>query len=240
MTTYKDIKKELEKNSSLKQVKINEWFFKKQKGGYSENDIFCGIRVPQIREIIKKVNPIITFDEIEKLLCNKIHEYRLAAVIMLVNFYKKEKKSKEDILHFYSKNISYVNNWDIVDSSCHHIIGNYIYEIDYSYYNTLIDYANSDNLWLKRISLVTNYYLIKRGNFDIFFQNADIYLENSYRHDLLNKALGWMLREIWKVDSLASESYLIDNYDKIPRTAIRYAIEKMDKEKRRVFLKKEF
>jgi 3-methyladenine DNA glycosylase AlkD len=206
-------------------------FFKTGKGEYGEGDIFLGIKVPVQRQIAKQFRDL-SFDDIGELIKSKIHEERLISLFILVDQYQKtDEEGKKKIYSFYLKNRKYVNNWDLVDLSAPKIIGKHLLNRNKS---TLISYAKSSKLWEKRIAMLATYTFIKNGNFKTTLKISDILLKD--KHDLIHKAVGWMLREIGKVDVKVVEEYLRDRYKKMPRTMLRYAIEKFPEEKRKKYL----
>ncbi|WP_339866712.1 DNA alkylation repair protein [uncultured Algoriphagus sp.] len=211
-------------------------FFKSMPGGYGEGDQFLGVIVPEQRKVAKAVFKEISLEEIAVLLQNKYHEVRLTAIYILVYRYQKLKIASEQkqLVDFYLANLDYVNNWDLVDSSCHHILGHYYLSKDKSLFYEL---ADSDHLWKQRVAMISCYYWIKRGHFEDALALAEKLLY--HEHDLIHKAVGWMLREIGNVDFEVEMEFLRKYYKTMPRTALRYAIEKFDPELRRQLLKGE-
>ena len=229
---YMGIKKDLQKLANPKQAEILQRFFKTGKGEYGEGDIFLGIKVPEQREVAKKYD--LTLEEIQDLLSDKVHEYRLTALFILVNKYKKsDKKNKKEIFDFYLKNTKSINNWDLVDLSAPNIVGDYLLDKDKS---ILYKLAKSDNLWEKRIAVLATFAFIKDNQFEDAFKISEILLKDN--HDLIHKAVGWMLREIGKRNLEAEERFLNNHYKKMPRTMLRYAIERFPESKRKYYLKK--
>ena len=224
------IKKDLQKLANPKQAEILQRFFKTGKGEYGEGDIFLGIKVPEQREVAKKYD--LTLEEIQDLLSDKVHEYRLTALFILVNKYKKsDKKNKKEIFDFYLKNTKSINNWDLVDLSAPNIVGDYLLDKDKS---ILYKLAKSDNLWEKRIAVLATFAFIKDNQFEDAFKISEILLKDN--HDLIHKAVGWMLREIGKRNLEAEERFLNNHYKKMPRTMLRYAIERFPESKRKYYL----
>ena len=215
--------------------KVNEWFFKTGKGEYGYGDIFLGVTAPEIRRIAKKFSQEISLQELTELIRNPIHEVRLCALIILVNKYKKENSDK--IYQYYMDHLTAINNWDLVDSSAPYIVGDYLYKHPEKS-NILIDFSHSENLWVRRISIVSTFTFIKNNEFNTTLEIAKLLLNDN--HDLIHKALGWMLREIYKRDERIIKRFLRQNYAQIPRTTLRYAIERMDKEERLLYLKGNF
>ena len=215
--------------------KVNEWFFKTGKGEYGYGDIFLGVTMPDIRRIAKKFSQEISLQELTELIRNPIHEVRLCALIILVNKYKKENSDK--IYQYYIDHLTAINNWDLVDSSAPYIVGDYLYKHPEKS-KILIDFSHSENLWVRRISIVSTFTFIKNNEFNTTLEIAKLLLNDN--HDLIHKALGWMLREIYKRDERIIKRFLRQNYAQIPRTTLRYAIERMDKEERLLYLKGNF
>jgi len=218
-----------------KRRKVNEWFFKTGKGEYGYGDIFIGVTVPNIRKIAKKFSQEISLKELVELIRNPIHEVRLCALIILVNKYKKE--DSEKIYQYYLKHLNSVNNWDLVDTSAPYIVGDYLYK-NQKKSKILLEFSQSENLWIRRISIVSTLTFIKNNEFNQTLKIANLLIYDD--HDLIHKAVGWMLREIYKRDESLIKQFLRQNYAQIPRTTLRYAIERMDKEGRLLYLKGNF
>ena len=228
------VKLQLKKVSSVRRKKINERFFKTEKGGYSYEDVFIGVRLPKLRLIAKK-NIEIDNKSLEKLIQSKIHEERLCGLLILVYRYKNgSPKDRQDIYKYYLKNIRYVNNWDIVDITTPNIIGDYILK-NKAERDKIKKLIKSNNLWYRRIAILATHPLIKSGDFSMFLNIAKPLLKD--KEDLIHKALGWMLREVYKKDNRVCEKFLKQNYKNLPRTTLRYAIERMPEVKRKRFLK---
>jgi len=215
--------------------KVNEWFFKTGKGEYGYGDIFLGVTLPNIRRIAKKFSQEISLKELVELIRNPIHEVRLCALIILVNKYKKE--DSEKIYQYYLKHLNSVNNWDLVDTSAPYIVGDYLYK-NPKKSKILLEFSQSENLWIRRISIVSTLTFIKNNEFNQTLKIANLLIYDD--HDLIHKAVGWMLREIYKRDESLIKQFLRQNYAQIPRTTLRYAIERMDKEERLLYLKGNF
>ena len=215
--------------------KTNEWFFKTGKGEYGYGDIFLGVTAPEIRRIAKKFSQEISLQELTELIRSPIHEVRLCALIILVNKYKKEDSDK--IYRYYLKHLNSVNNWDLVDTSAPHIVGDYLNK-NPEKSKILLEFSRSENLWIRRISIVSTLAFIKNNEFNKTLEIAKLLLNDD--HDLIHKAVGWMLREIYKRDEVLIKRFLRQNYAQIPRTTLRYAIERMDKEERLLYLKGNF
>ena len=227
------IKNELQSHKNEAKAKILSGFFKIGKGQYGEGDVFLGIAVPVTREIAKKYLDM-GFADIHKLLLSKIHEERLSALMILAEKYKKsDSKSKKLIAEFYLHNTKNINNWDLVDSSADKILGNYLVDKD-----KLILYklAKSPNLWEKRISIVSTFAFIKNNQFSDTIKIAKMLLNDW--HDLIQKAVGWMLREMGKSDEKELLKFLDKHCKIMPRTMLRYAIERLDEKKKKFYMKK--
>lgn len=223
------------KEISDKQTAIQtQKFFKTGKGEYGEGDIFLGIRVPIIRKMVDQYQDITIQDNID-LLYSKYHEIRMFAVLMLVKKYEiaKSKSVKKELYEIYVKHAKAINNWDLVDSSAHKIVGEYILINGDS---TILDQlVKSDDLWERRIAIVATFQLIKNSSFEHTLHISKLLLND--KEDLIHKAVGWMLREVGKKDFTVEEIFLKEHYKKMPRTMLRYAIERFPEEKRLAFLK---
>ena len=230
----KDVLKDIESHKDKRKSKILSKFFKTGDGQYGEGDIFWGLTVPVSRKIALKYKNL-SLPDINLLLKNKVHEVRLIGLLILVWKYKNlEVKEKEKIVKFYLKNTKYINNWDWVDLSSHYILGNYL--INQKNKNILIKLAKSKNLWEQRIAIVSTYALIRKRELEWTFKIAKMFL--NHNHDLIHKAAGWMLREAGKKDEKALRKFLDTNTSKMPRTMLRYAIEKFPENVRKEYLKK--
>ncbi len=208
-------------------------FFKTGKGEYGYGDIFLGVRVPKIRLIAKKHIDISIID-MKTLIQSKYHEERLLGLIILVNKYSKTKdrKIKDQLYKIYISSFKYINGWDLVDVTCPHIIGEHLRDKDRS---ILYTWAKSDDLWTKRIAIVSTHCFIRKNDLEDTFKIAEILLQD--KHDLIHKAVGWMLREAGKRDIKKEEAFLKKYYKIMPRTMLRYSIEKFPEDKRQKYLK---
>ncbi len=234
-TTAAAVKKELKGYSNSEKAKFFPRFFKNGKGEYGEGDQFIGVIVPEQRMVAKK-NIMLPYIEIQKLLDSPIHEHRLTALLILTYKYAKDdEKGQALTYHFYKKNFKRVNNWDLVDSSAHKIIGAYLYETGKKR-DELYRYAKSKNLWTRRIAMVSTWYFIQKDDLKDVFKLAQVLLNDT--EDLIQKAVGWMLREAGKKDQKQLEAFLEKNADRMPRTALRYSIEKLSSKKRQYYMKK--
>jgi 3-methyladenine DNA glycosylase AlkD len=225
-----EIKKEIRKKEDKKKAKLLQGFFKTGKGEYGEGDLFLGITVPESRKIALKFKSL-PLNDVEYLIKSKFHEERLIALLLLVHNYQKHPEKRDEIYNFYLKNTKYVNNWDLVDLTCHKIIGPQIFNSDRS---ILYELAKSNNLWKKRISIISTFAFIKYNQFDDSLKLAEILLNDE--HDLIHKAVGWTLREIGKKDISILEKFLKQHYKNMPRTMLRYAIERLPEKKRKDYL----
>lgn len=233
--TANKVKQELKKLSNLKKAKTHSRFFKTGKGEYGEGDKFLGLTVPQQRQIAKE-HAALPLKEIQKLLKSKIHEHRLTALFILIHQYQKGNDHlKETIYDFYLKNTNNVNNWDLVDTSAPKIIGDYLLN-KASKRKILYQLARSSNLWKRRIATISTFAFIKSKEFKDALAIAEILVND--KHDLIHKAAGWMLREIGKINQATEEKFLKKYYKTMPRTMLRYAIEKFNEKKRRLYLQK--
>lgn len=204
-------------------------FFKTGKGDYSEHDQFLGVRVPDLRKIAK-IFIELPLNELKQLLSSPYNEERLLALLIMVDKYHK-KSLKKEIFEFYLENLKYVNNWNLVDISAHLIIGSYLQDKPKDF---LITLASSNILWERRIAIVATWWFIKQGDLKYTIKIAELLLND--KEDLIHKATGWMLRELGKKDSKLLQSFLTNHKKTIPRTMLRYAIEKFSTEKRKEFL----
>ena len=209
-------------------------FFKTGKGEYGEGDIFLGIRVPVLRKLVKKYREI-SIAEVRRLLHSKFHEERLLAVLMLVQLFKSGDESEQKLIYdLYLENTGFINNWDIVDISASNIVGAHLYEKDKT---PLYDLVQSKILWERRISIIATFYFIRQNEFDDTLKIAEILLNDE--EDLIQKAVGWMLREVGKREIVSEEEFLLEHYKKMPRTMLRYSIEKFSETSRKMYLRGE-
>ncbi len=212
---------------------ITKSFFKTGAGEYSNKDLFIGIRVPTLRSIAQEY-PLLSVEEVETLLHSPIHEQRLCALFIWVYQYKKCKASNEQrqsIYEAYIHNWAYVNNWDLVDTTTPHIIGEHLVNRERSILN---EWSLNNNLWKRRMSIVATWAFIKRKDLDDTFRLAEVLLNDS--EDLMHKAVGWMLREAGKRDPNRLKAFLERHKSNMPRTMLRYSIEKFEVQTRKYFL----
>jgi len=230
-TMLDQIKRDLSQLSNPEKAKKLSGFFKTGKGQYGEGDIFLGISVPEQRKVAKRYISL-SLNDLQELLSSKIHEHRLTALLILVSKYgKTDDSGKDEIFHFYLKNTENINNWDLVDASAPKIVGAYLFNKDTS---ILFKLAKSDNLWERRIAILSTFNFIRNNDFEDALSISELLLHDE--HDLIHKAVGWMLREIGKRDQEIEERFLSKYYMHMPRTMLRYAIEKFDENKRKFYL----
>ncbi len=220
------VQTDLRKLADKKRAKLLQGYFKTGKGEYGEGDMFIGLTVPQVRVIAKKYKELPLAD-VEELLHNKIHEYRLTALIILTY-----KKLTKEIVDLYLRNTTHINNWDLVDLSSHAILGTYLLGKPRKILYTL---AKSKNIWERRIAVISTFAFLRNGDIADSLKLAGMLINDP--HDLMHKAVGWVLREVGKQDGKALVDYLSTRYKTMPRTMLRYAIEKFDKIRRRKYLK---
>lgn len=230
---YIQITRDIDKLSNKQKTKIYQKFFKTGKGQYAEGDKFIGLTVPQQRQLAKKYHDLPLY-QIKKLLKSKIHEYRLTALLILVDqFQNSNDLEKKKIVDYYLKHTRFINNWDLVDLSADKILGSFLLNRNKS---TFYKLARSKDLWERRIAIVATFAFIKNSQFAETIKIAEILLSDT--HDLIHKAVGWMLREIGKRDEKVLEAFLQKHYKVMPRTMLRYAIERFPEGKRLKYLKR--
>jgi len=237
MADLEQLRTELRTISNPVKAKLLQGYFKTGKGEYGEGDKFLGVTVPASRKIAIRFKSL-SFVEIAKLLQSKIHEERLIALLILVQkFNKANEATQKEIYEFYLKNTKYINNWDLVDLSSHEIVGGHLLRRGLAKSKPiLIKLAKSKNIWERRIAVISTFEFIRNNKFDESLKLAEILLEDT--HDLMHKAVGWMLREVGKRDLKAEIRFLDKHYKKMPRTMLRYAIEKFPEKLRMSYLKK--
>lgn len=234
MNIYSQIHSEMLRLASKERAISSQRFFKTGKGQYGEHDIFHGIAVPQQRLLAKKFAPDADAKCIGLMLESKFHEERLTAVFMLEIKFKADlkKKNGKPWVDLYLEKKAHINNWDIVDSSAYQILGKWLQDKDRSILNEL---AASDSIWDKRIAIVATKHFIKQNDFNDILKLASLMLKHP--HDLIHKATGWMLREAWQINPDPIEQFLDHHYSKMPRTMLRYTIEKMEESQRLRYLR---
>jgi len=232
--SLKDVKAHMQELSNPEIAEHSLRFFKTGPGEYGEGDVFLGIRVPVTRKVARKFRQL-PLEQVLQLLKSKFHEERLLALFMLVAFFKKgDDKEQKNIYDAYLGHTATINNWDLVDGSAHQIVGGYLFERDRK---RLYQLAKSKSLWERRISMIATYTFIKKDDFEDTLKLSEILLTDE--EDLMHKAVGWMLREVGKKDIEVEERFLRKYYKKMPRTMLRYAIEKFEEGKRQAYLKGE-
>lgn len=213
--------------------KILSSFFKTWKGQYGEWDKFLGITVPQLRLVAKKYLWL-TFFELKKLLDSDIHEHRyMALAILKMDYQKSDFSQKEKIYNFTLENIDRINNWDLVDTYVEYVIWDFLFDKGK---DLLYKFSESDNLWYRRISVISTFAFIRRWEFADTLKICQKLIND--KHDLIHKATWWMLREVWKRNQIILEDFLNQYYQQMPRTMLRYAIERLDKSKKFFYMKK--
>ncbi len=235
MSLPSEIKQALEILSIPEKAEFFPKFFKTGKGEYGEGDLFIGVTVPDQRSVAKEFYNKISLEELSELLSSKIHEHRLTALLILVYKFEKtkDKIQQKEIIDFYLNHTKHINNWDLVDTSCYKILGWYCFENQDS--KILEKLSDSKNMWEMRMAIVGTMHHIKKGQFELTKTFA---LKNlKHPHDLMHKANGWLLREMGKMNETELLDFLNLHYKEMPRTCLRYAIEKLDEELRQDYLK---
>ena len=226
-----EIRKELSLYANTEKAEIFRRFFKTGPGEYGEGDQFLGIQVPLLRRLAKKYH-MVALGEAERLLHSAIHEERLLALLILILQYRTGDEPKQQAIYrLYLKNTAFINNWDLVDVSSEHIIGAHLSDRSRK---VLYKLAKSKSLWERRISILATFHFIKRGNFIDTLKIARLLLTD--QEDLIHKAVGWMLREVGKRDLEVEQTFLKEHYKRMPRTMLRYAIEKFPEGLRKKYL----
>jgi len=227
------IRSQLRKLASRKTAEQNKRFFKTKPGEYGAGDQFLGITLPSLRRLVKSASTL-SITDWRSCMRSRFHEERLFALLVLVRQYQSARSKQEQQKHFnrYLAHRQWVNNWDLVDSSAHHIVGAHLHQRSALLLKKLI---RSKCLWDRRIAIVSTWYSIRRGEIQRTLQFSALLLND--KEDLMHKAVGWMLREAWKQQPHPTEQFLRKNYIKFPRTTLRYAIERMPKARRQAFLK---
>jgi 3-methyladenine DNA glycosylase AlkD len=227
------VKADLESVSDPVYADRLQGFFKTGDGEYGEGDLFIGVRVPDQRRVAKKYKEL-SLPDSRLLLHSKVHEHRLTALFILVEqFNKGDDKTRKRIVDLYLENIAYVNNWDLVDSSAPKILGEWLVDRPR---DLLYDMADSEVLWERRISIVSTFAFIARGELDDALALAESLIDDE--HDLIHKASGWVLREVGKKDVNVLEEFLMRHSRRMPRTMLRYAVEKLSPSRKKFYMKK--
>lgn len=229
--TAKNLQTDLKKYINPDKAQFFPMFFKTGKGQYGGGDKFLGVTVPDCRAVAKKYN-MLSLNEVGKILKSKIHEERLTALFILVSqFEKGDEETKKRLYGYYLKKLKYVNNWDLVDASAYKIAGQYLKNQDRK---QLYKLANSKSIWSRRVAIVSTLAFIRQSDLEDTFKISEILLED--KEDLIHKAVGWMLREAGKKDEKALVNFLKAHYKYMPRTALRYAIERFSEKTRKKYL----
>jgi 3-methyladenine DNA glycosylase AlkD len=227
-----DVRKRLKKLGTRERAEVSQRFFKTGPGQYGEGDVFLGVRVPELRRLAKEFKDLAS-REIQGLLRSEVHEERLVALLILVrNYPKADQQAQKRIYGLYMGHLRFVNNWDLVDVSAEHVVGAFLRDKDKS---PLYRLARSKDLWERRVSVLATFHYIKRNEFSETLKIARMLLLDE--EDLIHKAAGWMLREVGKRDLAVEEKFLKTHYLKMPRTMLRYAIERFPEPKRQRYLK---
>jgi 3-methyladenine DNA glycosylase AlkD len=223
--------KELLKHRNKEKAAFFPRFFRTGKGEYGEGDVFIGVTIPHLRSIVKNYRTI-PLKEVQLLLKDKRHEVRWCALFILTEQFKKgDEQTKKKIYEFYLDHLKWVNNWDLVDSSAYHIVGEHLIDKNRRILRTM---ARSRHLWTERVAIVSTLAFIRKGQLQDTFEIAELLI--AHPHDLLHKAVGWMLREAGKRNDVALKRFLNENAMVMPRTMLRYAIEKFDEKTRKMYL----
>jgi 3-methyladenine DNA glycosylase AlkD len=230
--TVQLIKKRLKQLANKEKAEILQRFFKTGPGEYGEGDVFIGVKVPDLRKVAKYFRDI-AIKDIVILLESAIHEERLLALLILVGKYAKGNEiAKKEIYKLYLDKTKFINNWDLVDVTAQHIVGDYLIDKNK---DPLYSLSRSEDLWERRISIMATFYFIRHEKYEETLKIAKVLLTDN--EDLIHKAVGWMLREIGKRDMVSEETFLKQHYKEMPRTMLRYAIEKFPEPKRQQYLK---
>jgi 3-methyladenine DNA glycosylase AlkD len=230
---YKEIIRRLEKLGNPVHAKHAQRYFKTGKGEYGEGDVFLGIRMPVVRKCVREFRDA-NLEETLSLLHSRYHEARMLALLLLVDKYERSRdpQEQESIYTAYLENTERINNWDLVDCSAHKIAGRHLLNRDRS---ILYELAHSDSLWERRISIICTFWFIRNHQFEDSLALAIIILADP--EDLIHKAVGWVLREVGNKSFQTEDRFLRKYYSSMPRTMLRYAIEKFPEEHRQAYLK---
>lgn len=233
MTTLQCLKRELKRLADPTKVPLLKRFFKTGVGEYGEGDRFLGIKVPDLRKTIKPYQAL-SLTDLKSLLQSSFHEERMASLLILMSQYQKSKiiAEQKQRYSFYIRHVKHINNWDLVDVTSPHIVGHYLFDKDR---DLLYQWAEHNNLWRRRIAIISTFYFIRQNDFATTFDIAEILLQDN--EDLIHKAVGWMLREVGKRNLKLEENFLHLFYQSMPRTMLRYTIEKLPENKRQQYLR---
>ena len=230
--SLEEIRRALKKLRNKERAEVLQRFFKTGPGEYGEGDLFLGIKVPELRKLAK-AHETLSRKELTQLLRSAVHEERLLALLILVGAYRKgDRHTKTRIYGLYLKNTQSINNWDLVDISAEHIVGAHLMN---QRKEPLYRLAKSKSLWERRISIMSTFHFIKQGQFSVTLKISKMLLHDE--EDLIHKAVGWMLREVGKRHQATEEKFLRAHYQKMPRTMLRYAIERFPEAKRQRYLR---
>lgn len=231
MKSVQQIQQQMKNLRDPQRATHSQRFFKTGAGEYGEGDVFLGIKVPQIRQVAKQCLQLDN-DDLAQLITSRYHEVRLLALLILVyRFPKATPQQQKRLFNFYIKHKTYINNWDLVDCSAPVVVGAYLFDKDKA---LLYKYAGNKRLWDRRIAIMASFYFIKQNHYSEALKLAEILLQDD--EDLIQKAVGWMLREIGKRDVATEEAFLQRYYQQMPRTMLRYAIEKFTQNRRHQYL----
>jgi 3-methyladenine DNA glycosylase AlkD len=232
LPTAAEIQKQLAKLSNPAQAAFALRYFKTAPGQYGAHDVFRGIRGPVIWQMVSRYRDT-PLPQVQKLMKSRYHEDRGLALLLLCRLYSKsDPKTRKKIFNFYLRSTKHINNWDLVDSSAPHIVGAYLYE---SNWQPLVELSQSPNLWRRRISILATFHFIRNGDFKPALAVAALLRDDS--EDLIHKAVGWMLREVGKRSPQTERKFLRKHYKKMPRTMLRYAIERFPESERQRYLR---
>ena len=227
-----DVERALHALANARDAAILQRFFKTAPGEYGEGDQFLGIRVPRLRHLARRFREL-PLEQVLNMLRSPWHEERLLALLLLVDLYRRGTDAERDAIHrAYLDHTAYINNWDLVDSSAEHIVGGHL---DPRRLTLLDQLAHSGSVWERRIAMLATFHWIKRGEYRPTLRTAKLLMKDP--HDLIQKAVGWMLREVGKRDLAVEERFLLEHYRAMPRTMLRYAIERMPEARRRQYLR---
>ena len=233
MSVHEQVKQELENLADPEHARKLQGFFKTGKGEYGEGDIFLGLRVPETRGVAKKYRKI-PLTSVLELLRSGVHEHRFTALIILIEqFNRGDEEVRQRIVELYLSNTAYVNNWDLVDSSAHKILGAWLVDKPRE---ILYELAGSESLWERRISIISTFAFINKGDLVDALALSKVLVKDE--HDLIHKASGWVLREVGKKDQPALEEFLLEHYKTMPRTMLRYSLERLPEDRRKFFMSK--
>lgn len=233
--TASEIISKLKSMGDKQRAAHSQKFFKTGPGEYAQGDIFLGITVPELRKQASKLCSV-SLGEIKKLLKSPLHEVRLLSLLMLIDsFQRGDINNKRKVFDVYIKNTKYINNWDLVDVSAHKIVGQYLQDRSRK---RLYRFVKSPLIWERRIAIISTWHFIRAKDIDDTLKLSEILLND--KEDLMHKAVGWMLREAAKRDTKRVEKFLQEHYINLPRTTLRYAIERFPETKRKKYLKGTF